>query len=74
MPKQRRLHSGAILGAILTLALTPALVQDAPTRTLIRNVNIFDGRSDSLSSGMNVLVEPVPEQIFSGILRDYVPE
>ncbi len=37
----------------------PALAsaQDAPNRVLFTNVNIFDGTSETLQSGMNVLVE-----------------
>ena len=67
MTKQRRLRSGTILGAILALALTPALAQDAPTRILFTNVNVFDGTSDTLSGPTNVLVEGTTiKQISSG--------
>ena len=67
MTKQRRRHSRAILGAILALALTPALAQDAPTRILFTNVNVFDGTSDTLSGPTNVLVEGTTiKQISSG--------
>jgi len=42
----------------LILAVSVAVAQDAePTRVLFTNVNIFDGNSESLQNGMNVLVE-----------------
>ena len=34
-----------------------ALNVKAPAQTLIKNVNIFDGKRDTLTMGMNVLVE-----------------
>jgi imidazolonepropionase-like amidohydrolase len=45
---------------VLLAMLTPAVLQaqdQAPSRTLITNVNIFDGFSDQLANGMSVLVE-----------------
>jgi imidazolonepropionase-like amidohydrolase len=44
---------------VLALACAPALAKadDATTQTLFTNVNIFDGKSDTLAEGMSVLVE-----------------
>jgi len=41
------------------LAISPALLhaQDEPARTLFTNCNVFDGVSDELAEGRNVLVE-----------------
>lgn len=50
------------LPAILTAALIAPTamaqqVKDAPSQVLFTNVNIFDGKSENLATGMNVLVE-----------------
>jgi imidazolonepropionase-like amidohydrolase len=37
--------------------VTTAIAQDTPTQVLITNVNIFDGTSDQLSMGQDLLVE-----------------
>lgn len=51
----KRLLTLAITGL---LAVTPAVAQDdAPTGILITNVNIFDGTSDGLIEGRDVLIE-----------------
>ena len=50
------LRSFAVALALLSPVATTALAQDEP-QILITNVNIFDGTSDSLRTGMNVLVE-----------------
>jgi imidazolonepropionase-like amidohydrolase len=48
---------GAILAGLLLLTGT-ALGQDVgPKQTLFTNVNVFDGHSEELAMGMNVLVE-----------------
>jgi imidazolonepropionase-like amidohydrolase len=41
----------------LHLAATPLVAQAAPIRILITNARVFDGKSDALAEGMNVLVE-----------------
>ena len=48
-----------ILRAFVAVAIfaTPALAQDAPSRVLFTNVNVWDGTSDGLQNGMSVLVE-----------------
>ncbi len=51
----KRLLTLAVTGL---LAVSPALAQDeTPERTLITNVNVFDGFSDELAEGMSVLIE-----------------
>ena len=46
-----------VLAVALLVASPVAAQQDAPSQTLFTNVNIFDGTSDNLQMGMNVLVE-----------------
>ena len=41
----------------LTAVSTPVVGQEAPTRVLFNNVNVFDGVTDGLQNGMSVLVE-----------------
>ena len=43
--------------ACATLALTAQAQDEAPSQTLITNVNVFDGFSDKLATGMSVLIE-----------------
>ena len=46
--------------AALALVAVPAIAapqDEAPSRTLITNVNVFDGFSDQLQMGMNVFIE-----------------
>ena len=43
--------------ACVTLALTAQAQDEAPSQTLITNVNVFDGFSDKLATGMSVLIE-----------------
>jgi cytosine/adenosine deaminase-related metal-dependent hydrolase len=46
------------LTLIATAFATPAHAQDAaPNRVLFTNVNVFDGHSETLQTGMSVLVE-----------------
>ena len=45
-----------LLATPVTLAL-PTLAQDTPSQVMIKNVNPFDGTSDALAVGQNVLVE-----------------
>ena len=45
----------ALLALLLPLALQAQ--DEAPSQTLITNVNIFDGFSDKLANGMSVLIE-----------------
>jgi hypothetical protein len=76
----------AIAASLLALALvspTGALADDPPAKTLIRNVNIFDGVNDSLAEGM-VTCSPCPVEqrehrcqdaagsLLRGKLRDFV--
>ncbi|UCH46566.1 MAG: amidohydrolase family protein [Betaproteobacteria bacterium] len=46
---------------LASFAYTPSFVAaeigDAPTQTLIRNVNVFDGKNEKLAMGQDVLVE-----------------
>ena len=44
---------------VVTFAVSPALVQaqDDPSRILFTNCNVFDGVTDKLAEGRNVLVE-----------------
>ena len=44
-----------IVAGLVFCSLVPA--QDAPTRTLITNVNVWDGTSDALRTGQDVLIE-----------------
>jgi imidazolonepropionase-like amidohydrolase len=47
-----------IVGALVADSLPPAAAQDTtPAQTLFTNVNVWDGKSDTLATGMNVLVE-----------------
>jgi imidazolonepropionase-like amidohydrolase len=43
--------------ALVVFGPGAAIAQDAPARTLFTNVNVWDGSSDGLQNGMNVLVE-----------------
>lgn len=47
------------LSALVAVALltSPAVAQDQPSQVLFTNVNVFDGKTDGLAGGMNVLVE-----------------
>lgn len=47
----------ALLGTAFGLVATAAIAQDAPSRTLITNVNVFDGVNEALMQNANVLVE-----------------
>jgi imidazolonepropionase-like amidohydrolase len=50
----------AIAASLLALAIvspTGALAEGPPAKTLIRNVNIFDGVNDGLAEGMSVMIE-----------------
>jgi hypothetical protein len=54
-----RAAAALLLGA---LSIAPALAQEAkskpaPAQTLITNARIFDGKSDPIPDGMNVLIE-----------------
>jgi hypothetical protein len=43
--------------ACMILFVMALPVQGAPTQVLIKNVNIFDGKTDTLAIGQDVLVE-----------------
>jgi len=48
----------AIAGGLLVAMSLAAFAQDnSPNHVLINNVNVWDGNSEALSAGMNVLVE-----------------
>jgi imidazolonepropionase-like amidohydrolase len=54
--------------ATTSVVTTSTLAQDDLAQTLITNVNIFDGRSDQLAVGMDVLVEGnLVEEIGEGL-------
>ena len=42
---------------ISLVGLASASAQDAPSRVLFTNVNVFDGVTDGLQEGMSVLIE-----------------
>ena len=77
-----------LLAAAMSLAASITLAQEAkePNRIMFTNVNVFDGVSDSLAMGTNVLVEndviaavgssiPVPEgaEVIDGGGRTLMP-
>jgi uncharacterized protein YdeI (BOF family) len=45
------------IGLVASMAVAQEKKEEAPKQVLFRNVNIFDGMSDELKKGMNVLVE-----------------
>jgi hypothetical protein len=45
------------LGLVIAAQAVAAAAQDAPTRTLITNVTIFDGVSDTLIKNGSVVIE-----------------
>ncbi len=47
----------ALVMTIAALAAAQAAEKEAPKQVLIKNVRIFDGNSDKLAAGMNILVE-----------------
>ncbi len=49
----------ALLSILLIAAALPAIADDMekPSQILIQNVNVWDGTSDGLQNGMNVLIE-----------------
>ena len=50
-------HKTIVLLATLVTFGLPALAQDTPSQVLIKNVNVFDGTSEALAMGQDVLVE-----------------
>ncbi|MEE4187114.1 MAG: hypothetical protein V2I76_01530, partial [Roseobacter sp.] len=46
-----------VFGLTAAAAALPALAQEGAPQTLFTNVNVFDGTSDALIAGGNVLVE-----------------
>ena len=52
-----KLRNGAILIALSLISFGVMAADDAPAQILITNVNIFDGKSESLSATSNVLIE-----------------
>ena len=57
MKIMRSLAWGMLATMILCIPLLTSAQDDAAKRTLITNVNVFDGHADELAMGMNVLVE-----------------
>ena len=51
-----KLLSGAALALILALPL-PLPAENSPNQVLFTNVNVFDGNSNKLAEGVEVLVE-----------------
>ncbi len=54
--RSNKMWSALCAGIVLTAAV-PLAAQEAENAILFTNVNIFDGSSESLQNGMNVLVE-----------------
>ncbi|MCP3994965.1 MAG: amidohydrolase family protein, partial [bacterium] len=50
---------GALTISLVLILGAPAIAEDmeAPSQVLIKNVNVWDGTSDGLQNGMNVLIE-----------------